>query len=224
MLNPFIGSEPTDFNEDLKPLELVEDFETRVYPSVKEPKTTEKKIQQPISCNVLRVRGKPSSILSVSQVSQEATLESFKQGWLNHRGEEKQRRIVEKTTDVIEVPKTLRSSYVKDLKRHTEDFVAFMVSELSPSANAFETAIDHSEQILKLITKSEQDMAQAATLRAMLRDAMQMKALHFIATKMGLTDDQKSVLVEKYFKPRDVHVHQSSVSKTPQKPNQGADK
>lgn len=209
MRNPFVGEGDTSFDASNKlPLELTAEFETRVFPSEHLAKPQVKKI--PKSSVALVFRGKANNILVVSRKKPDVlSMEEFKKGWTNYRGEERTKKVLEKTTDIISVPKEVRRAYVKGLEADIKKFTDFLVNELSPTANAFETAVDHSEQMLKLITNSDQDMSQAGTLRAMLRDAMQMRALFFISDAMKLTDAQVSILLEKYFKPKDIHVHPS---------------
>lgn len=214
MTNPFIGSDysvgdrkirnETDF--DSLPLELTEEFETRVFPSVAAPKVRQNNLPRSSICLVVR-GNKPNNILVKSERPRKSTMAEFKSEWVSHLKTERTEKIIEKTPDIFEVPKGMRASYISSLEGQIKDFTQFIVTDLSPIANGFETAIDHAEQLLRLITKSDQDMSQAGVLRAMLRDSMQLKALQFISEKLDLSADQKSVLVEKYFKPRDVHVH-----------------
>lgn len=217
MRNPFLGE---GSNDDEKPLELTDEFETRVYPSAVKKPEKRKGPRLPKSNLVLVVRGAPNNVLVRREIPSGMTMTDFVKGWTTHREKERIEKVVEKTTDVIEVPKTIRQDYVRDLNEQIDAFTKFIVSDLSPVANGFETALDQSEQMLRLITKSDQDMSQTGTIRAMLRDAMQMKALHFISEKLGLSKEQMAVLVEKYFKPKDVHVHPTVQSTPLPKPEQ----
>lgn len=198
--NPFMGDDSSDSH---LPIELQGfEFDTFVYPS--KPKKNVKTIPRTSAAIIIPDNLPPNDILVPIDIEAGYSYDDFKQEWQTHQTKEKIEKVIEKTTDVISVPKAVKTAYIKDLDKNSQDFIKFLVSDLSPMANAFETALDQTEQILKLITNSEQEMGQAGTIRAMLRDAMNMKALAFISGKLKLDKNQVDILVSRYFKPRDI--------------------
>lgn len=199
-VNPFLG-EADSLDDDNIPFELKGEIETVIFPVVRAAPVRKEKPN-----SVLIVRGKPNGVL-IKRVA-DKSFELFANEWKNHRNEQQQKQVIEKTTDIISVPKATKTKYIKDLDGHLKDFTTFMIEEISPIDNAFEASLHQIKQTLEIITSSELDTAHLGTVRAMMRDSVLIRTLDFITSKMNLNEDQKKTLMDKYFKSKESAVLQ----------------
>lgn len=207
MNNPFIGEGDTVHNkgfDSLLPLELNDDFETSVSPVVKRKKLKKFKLKKVLIIN----NGVPDNNLFIQRKPNDDGLyfSDFKNAWRTYRKKEKYKKVELKTTDVLRVEPIIKHKYIKSLDGNIKEFSEFLLNEISPVENAFESAIDNIKQTLELITESEIDSTPLATMRAMLRDSLNIKALTFISNKLKLSKKDKAVLIERYFKPKTTNV------------------
>lgn len=194
MENIFIG----DAGDDNIPFELSGEIETTVHAVKRKP--VERKLKPN---NVLVIRGKPNNVV-VPRTYKDPNFDSYVNEWKTHRATAHREQVTEKTTDVISVPKEVKRKYIAELDQNIKAFTDFLVTEISPIDNAMEASFHQVKQTLEIITNSELDTTQVGTVRAMMRDAVLLRIQAFIAEKMNLTEDQKKILIDKYFKKEGV--------------------
>lgn len=141
---------------------------------------------------------KPSKFLVMGSKDEVIDIEEFKKEW-----EEHDKAVEEEfdlsTTEVLKIDKKKKKKFVSELYNEIQSLRNFIVEEIAPLEFAVPNALHEAKQELEGYL--DLDVTQLTkTYESALNDAVKIKILNYIFSRLALTENQKRDLIIKHLK------------------------
>lgn len=103
-----------------------------------------------------------------------------------------------KTTDLITVDPKVKKAFTNKTDANIKEISDFLLLEVSSFQLALPSAIDLTKQSLSIITDLDDIEAKTKVIEDIMKDAVNLKTIDFLASKLGLTKEGIQILYAKY--------------------------